>query len=209
MLKRRVTAFLSAFGFLLLLSAPAAATTAFVVSDLNLRAGPSTRYPAVTVLPQGSRVEVFGCTEGYAWCDVARRGDRGWVSARYLEFAQQDRRMPVARYAPSFGLPIIAFGFGQYWDDHYYDRPWYGDRRRYAPSRVYRDDLRRDRIEQHYDRRWVDDRRDRRRAVERVRPIEPTQRFIRGGQVVENPQVGPGGVLMGRNPPPIDHGQMP
>jgi uncharacterized protein YraI len=193
MLKRNMTGLFAAFGFSLALSASALATTAFVATDLNLRSGPSTAYPVVSVLPRGSSVEVFGCTDGYAWCDVARRGNRGWVSARYLEFPQRGRRLPVAEPLPHLGVPIITFGFGQYWDDHYYDRPWYHERRRYAPP-AYRDRIGRSWTPEDYHHRP---------------PRGTEERFIRGGRVYDPPQLGPGGVRMGQDQPPVDPATSP
>jgi len=122
-----------------------AAAPASVVTDLNVRAGPGTQYPAVTVFPRGSRVTVIGCTRGTAWCDVSGRGVRGWVSAHYLEFRHRGDRLIGPAYGTSAGLPIISFQIGSYWDNHYRGRSWYRDRSRYdrhndhiAPRSEYR-----------------------------------------------------------------------
>ena len=108
-----------------------AATPAAVVTDLNVRAGPGTQFPAVTVFPRGSRVNVIGCTSGVTWCDVSGRGVRGWVSARFLEFPHRGDRLIGPAYGAQVGLPIISFQIGSYWDNHYRGRSWYRDRSRY------------------------------------------------------------------------------
>lgn len=48
-----------------------AATVAVATGNVNLRAGPSTAYPVVTVVPAGSRIVTHGCVAGYSWCDIA------------------------------------------------------------------------------------------------------------------------------------------
>lgn len=137
-----------------------AATPARVVTDLNVRAGPGTQYPAVTVFPRNSRVDVIGCTRGTTWCDVAGRGVRGWVSARYLEFRSRGDRLIGPAYGASVGLPIISFQIGTYWDNHYRDRSWYRDRSRWDRRHDRRWSDRRD---HRWDGRWERDRDYRRR----------------------------------------------
>jgi uncharacterized protein YraI len=110
-----------------------ATTPARVVTDLNVRAGPGTQYPAVSVFPRNSRVTVIGCTRGITWCDVSGRGVRGWVSARFLEMTHRGDRLIGPAYGASIGLPIISFQIGSYWDHHYRDRSWYRDRSRWDP----------------------------------------------------------------------------
>jgi uncharacterized protein YraI len=119
------------FAMTLIPSTASAATPALVVTDLNVRAGPGTQYPAVTVFPRNSRVTVIGCTTGITWCDVSGRGVRGWVSARYLNFSHRGDRLLGPAYGASVGLPIITFQIGPYWDHHYRDRTWYRDRSRW------------------------------------------------------------------------------
>jgi uncharacterized protein YraI len=130
-----------------------------VVTDLNMRAGPGTNFPVVNVLNRGRTVHVHGCVRNFTWCDVTARGNRGWVSARYLEHDRTgDRLIGVA---PVIGLPTITFGFG-YWDHHYRDRHFYRDRHRWE-----RDHWRGDRRWRDRD-RWRGDR-DRERWRDRDR----------------------------------------
>lgn len=139
-------------------SAAEAAAAARVTGDVNLRAGPSTSYPRILVVPEGARVTVHGCLQNRSWCDVEAFGERGWLSSRYISIFYQDR---VYRTRPQVVVPGVTFGFG-YWDRWYADRPFYRDRDRWW-GRDGRDDDRRD-----YRRDWDrDGRRDRDRDWDR------------------------------------------
>lgn len=109
----------------------ASAATGYVTTDLNVRAGPSTSYPAITVFPGGARVDVIGCTSGPGWCDVRAGGVRGWVSAHYLDLSYGSRRVHAPRYIGRVGVPTVTFSIGAYWDDHYRGRSFYRDRDRF------------------------------------------------------------------------------
>ncbi len=74
--------------------------------DLNMRAGPGTGHRVILTIPQGRSVPVFGCTEGYRWCETAYRGRNGWVSARYLDGERGGR---VADVGERLGIGIINF----------------------------------------------------------------------------------------------------
>jgi uncharacterized protein YraI len=104
------------------------AQDAFTTRSVNVRAGPDTSYPAVAVLGGGAPVQVMGCLDDWSWCDVAFEDNRGWVYAPYLSYVYQGARVPFYTYAPSFGIPIIGFSVGSYWDRYYRGRPWYGRR---------------------------------------------------------------------------------
>jgi uncharacterized protein YraI len=111
---------------LLALACPAAlAYPAQVVGDLNLRAGPAPDFPVVRILPSGMRVEVVGCESDYQWCDVDAEGQRGWVSARYLEATYESRPVVVAQEGRAVGVPVVTFVIGAYWGSYYRDRYWY------------------------------------------------------------------------------------
>jgi len=116
----------------------AAAATAVVVTDLNMRAGPGTQYPVVRVLPGSASVVIHGCTAGIAWCDVGFGPDRGWVSANYLQVTYRGRTVVVTpAVAPAVGLAVVTFNQA-YWNTYYVGRPWYGYWNRYyrAPARA-------------------------------------------------------------------------
>lgn len=126
-----------------------AAASAIATTDVNMRAGPSTAYPVVTVIGGGNNLTVYGCLEGGAWCDVNYRGARGWMSGNYLAYLER---------GPRYTAPVVTFSFGSYWDDHYRGYGFYRDRDRYRHWRHDRYDDRWDRRERRWDRR--DDRRD-------------------------------------------------
>ncbi len=172
----------------------ASAATAFATGNVNLRAGPSTAYPAVNVVPAGNDVRVFGCLSNRSWCDVDYYGQRGWMSSNYLAFEQRGTRYTGTRVVERIAAPTVTFQIGTYWDDHYRDRSFYSDRGRYDPGygrgydrgydrgyerdrREYRREARRDwredRREWREDRRdWREDRRDWRDDSRRIRPGE-------------------------------------
>ena len=145
----------------------AAAANAYTTGNVNSRAGPSVNFPRVATLPAGVAVTIHGCVSDLGWCDTSWRGQRGWVSGRYLEYLYDDRRVIVQDYGRRIGLPIITFQFGNYWDRHYADRAWYRDRPRWR-ERWQRDD---------WD--WGDDDRGSRRSAERDRDDDGEYRWRR------------------------------
>ena len=121
-------------GTIALTGAADAAGRAVAVTDLNLRAGPSTDYPAVDVIDGGNDVHVFGCLSNRSWCDVGYNGIRGWASSNYLEpTGRPDYTGP--RAVDRIGAPVITFSIGSYWDNHYRGRPFYRHRDRYDHGR--------------------------------------------------------------------------
>lgn len=109
-----------------------AAVRGFSTANVNMRSGPSTAYPAVTVIPVGAPVTIHGCMSSVNWCDVAFAGGRGWVSGNYVQAAYQQRRVNVGpRYYQPLGIPTVTFQVGNYWDRHYRGRDFYRDRDRW------------------------------------------------------------------------------
>jgi uncharacterized protein YraI len=147
--------------------AAAAAQTAIVTTDLNMRAGPSTEFPVVAMLPEDSRVRVHGCLTDYDWCDVSWDGERGWVNGSYLQERYRNRVVVLSDYGSELDVPIVAFRVGTYWDSYYRSRPWYGQRTRWT-SRWDSDGRRRDRDRVVIREREIRSDRDRDRAVERA-----------------------------------------
>jgi uncharacterized protein YraI len=132
----------------------ASAADAVVTTELNMRAGPSTAYPVVEVIPADAPVEVHGCVRGYSWCDVTWQDARGWVSGGFLTALYRERYVPLVEYATVVDVPIIGFSFDPYWDSYYRSRPWYAQRARWRHA--YRDDrrdFRADRVQRREDRR--------------------------------------------------------
>ena len=131
-MKRHLLGMGVGFGLLLGVAVPALAAPGFATGNVNLRAGPGTGYPQVVVVPNGAPVEIFGCLQGYGWCDVGFNGVRGWVSSGYLQYLYEGRRVPFTQYYGRAGVPVVGFTFGDYWGEHYRDRPWFADRDRWG-----------------------------------------------------------------------------
>ncbi|MFC4762733.1 SH3 domain-containing protein [Dyella koreensis] len=117
-----------ALALLAFVALPAMAADGFVTGNVNLRAGPDTEYPIITVVPLGTNVSIQGCTEGFAWCDVITMGTRGWVSGGYIQYTYQDQRVVVQDYGARIGIPVVSFVIGTYWGNYYRDRPFYRQR---------------------------------------------------------------------------------
>lgn len=107
----------------------AAAATAVATTNVNLRAGPSTAYPAVNVVGSGNSVRVHGCLNGRSWCDVSYAGQRGWMSSNYLAYVTGGTRYTGVRAVQA--APIVTFSVGRYWDQNYRGRSFYRDRDRW------------------------------------------------------------------------------
>jgi uncharacterized protein YraI len=107
------------------------AFTATVITPVHLRAGPSIEYPSVARLPPGVGVQVFGCEQGYGWCDVQAGPSRGWVAATYLQMHAPAGTVIVASNGAMLGIPVVAFSFNTYWSSYYRARPWYARRAHY------------------------------------------------------------------------------
>ncbi len=69
---------------LVLASSAYAETTASAWTDLNLRAGPSTAYDIISVIPASQDVVVDGCLDASNWCRVTHGEFQGWASGEYL-----------------------------------------------------------------------------------------------------------------------------
>lgn len=116
----------------IVITAVAEAAPAFSTANVNMRSGPSTRYPAVIVIPYGARVEIQGCMQSANWCDVSFAGYRGWVSGTYLQALYSQRRVYVGpEYYRPLGIPSVTFSIDNYWGRYYRDRDFYRDRDRW------------------------------------------------------------------------------
>ncbi|MBS3652213.1 SH3 domain-containing protein [Pseudaminobacter sp. 19-2017] len=160
---------LGAVAFLSALAIPgiAMAATAIATTNVNLRAGPSTAYPAVNVVGGGDSVHVFGCLSTRSWCDVGYAGQRGWMSSNYMAFLQGGRRYTGDPAIVALRAPVVTFTVGDYWDRHYRSRSFYRDRARWdrrdwrEERRDWREDRRDWREHRQEERRdWRGDRRD-------------------------------------------------
>ncbi len=108
--------------------AGASAHEATAVKNVHLRAGPARDYPVVAILAQGTPLDVQGCLPDYSWCDVIGNGLRGWVYAANIGSPYQGATVPVINHGPALGLLVFGFVLGEYWNQHYRDRPWYRQR---------------------------------------------------------------------------------
>lgn len=109
----------------------ARAADVYVSAYVSLRAGPYVDYPRLMVLSPGVRLVLYGCLDDWSWCDVSYMGDRGWVSANYLDLYYDGRRVLLPHYAVQLGLPVVVFSLPVYWSTHYRHRPWYPERARW------------------------------------------------------------------------------
>jgi uncharacterized protein YraI len=125
-LPRLTAALLAVIASALLTTASAVAQEAYTRKPVNMRAGPDRNYPLVAWLPGGATVYVNGCLNDYRWCDVTAGPNRGWIYAGNLEYTYQGRPVTIYGNGQNLALPVIAFILGNYWNDYYRDRPWYG-----------------------------------------------------------------------------------
>lgn len=111
---------------------PAArALVATVMTTVHLRAGPSMFYPTVAMLGPGSTVQVFGCEQGFNWCDVQIGRNRGWVDAAFLQAPSASGPVIIANNPVVLGIPTAPFVFNTYWGNYYRGRPWWVNRTHY------------------------------------------------------------------------------
>jgi uncharacterized protein YraI len=114
--------------YLLAFSAAAAAQNAVTTHPVGVYAGPDDSYPIVAQLDADVPVEVMGCLDDWSWCDAAFAGNRGWLYAPDITYDYDGGYVPFYTYAPSFGVPVVQFTIGDYWDRYYHGRPWYTQR---------------------------------------------------------------------------------
>lgn len=114
------------------LPAVAEAAEGFATANVNMRSGPSTAYPAVTMIPVGVPLQINGCLNETPWCDVSFYGGRGWVAGQYIQATYQSRRIYVGpQYYRPLGIPTVVFNFDDYWGRYYRGRDFYRDRDRW------------------------------------------------------------------------------
>ena len=104
----------------------------YPVTNVNLRAGPGTYYPALLVVPSRAPISILGCLGDYTWCDVIFQGNRGWMRSIYLQGWYRGYYYSLRDYAPRLGYRVVSFDLGGYWDANYRGRPFYGDRNRWG-----------------------------------------------------------------------------
>jgi uncharacterized protein YraI len=105
---------------------------AYASTVVNLRAGPSRDYPVVATLSSGTSMTIYGCLQGYRWCDVVVGPYRGWVYSGSIVYPYLGQNVPIMDYGSTLGLGIVTFSIGNYWDNHYAAYPWYPQRQNWA-----------------------------------------------------------------------------
>ncbi|SIQ64209.1 Uncharacterized conserved protein YraI [Rhizobium sp. RU35A] len=131
-MKRQVLKALATGLLLLSPSIAAAAANGYATADVNMRSGPSTRYPAVVVVPRGAPIVINGCLDSVNWCDVTFSRGRGWVSGTYIQATYRQNRVYVDRqYYRPLGIPTITFDVDTYWRRYYSHRDFYRERDRW------------------------------------------------------------------------------
>ncbi|MFO1395548.1 MAG: SH3 domain-containing protein [Burkholderiales bacterium] len=114
----------AAFG----IASGAAAQVAFTTQATNMRAGPDREFPLVAWIAPNTPVQVFGCVNGWRWCDVQWGPNRGWVYAGFLSYTWNNQPTIILQGGPVLGLPLVTWSIGPYWDSYYRNRPWWGNR---------------------------------------------------------------------------------
>lgn len=123
-------------GVLTALSAAyAAASPAYVASNLNMRSGPGTSNEIVTRIPGGSLVDASNCKDG--WCEVSWQGKNGFAIQTALDMSGRVPSRPRTSYAPGYpgpgyveAPPPVYYGPPAYYGPrYYYGGPYW--RRRY------------------------------------------------------------------------------
>lgn len=101
--------FLAAGAFLTALALPgyAAAQNAIASADVNMRAGPGTRFQIVATIPEDRPLTLHGCEQEFNWCDVSWGNNRGWVFADYIEVSWRGQNRTVSDVGPQIDLPIF------------------------------------------------------------------------------------------------------
>ena len=114
----------------MLCGAQAAAAPAYVLSTVNLRAGPATTNEILGKIPAGTIIEADKCING--WCEVTWQGKNGFAVVTALDLTGKP---PVRRAAPRpipgryyevepapvmVGPPVYYYGYRPYG----YYRPW-------------------------------------------------------------------------------------
>lgn len=117
------------------ISTSTVAADAYVTGDVELRAGPDPGYPSVAMLSDGTSVSILGCVDNWSWCDISYGDERGWVAGDFLQQEYQGQRVFLPEYAVEIGIPIVTFEFDTYWNSHYHNRPWFGERERFSKVR--------------------------------------------------------------------------
>ena len=117
-----------AFAALALSASVASAAPGRAITDVNIRQGPGTNFPVVTLIRAGSNLDVGRCRA--FWCPVRFDQYAGFVKATYIDFGFPRRARPYYRPSSSpflYGPPPPRYwGPGPYWGPrpYYYGYGW-------------------------------------------------------------------------------------
>lgn len=83
---------------------------ALVTAGLNVRSGPSTAYPVLTVLAPGSVVPIIGRLPDNTWWQIRAGAIVGWVSAQFTNVYGNCTGVPVIAPppTPTSGVPTLT-----------------------------------------------------------------------------------------------------
>ncbi|MBB4042060.1 hypothetical protein GGR34_003745 [Microvirga flocculans] len=73
---------------------PALAAPGVTTVSVNFRSGPGTNFSSIRTLPANTAVDIGDCQESGSWCAVTLKGQRGFVSGRYLEESKDPEGWP-------------------------------------------------------------------------------------------------------------------
>ena len=73
---------------------PALAAPGVTTASVNFRSGPGTNYSSLRTLPAGASVDIGECEGSGSWCAVTVKGQRGFVSGRYLQQSEDRDAWP-------------------------------------------------------------------------------------------------------------------
>ena len=121
-------------------SAYAAASPAYVASNVNMRSGPGTTNEIVTRIPGGSLVDSNNCRDG--WCEVSWQGKSGFAIQTALDMSGRVPSRPRTSYRPGpvysapggyveapppvyYGPPSYYYGPRYYGGPYWRRRYWY------------------------------------------------------------------------------------
>jgi uncharacterized protein YraI len=106
---------------------PAAAQAADAIAQHSgtLRAGPGSDFPEVDHISSGDSLQVYGCTDGYDWCDVSDGDNRGWFPGSRIAYMRDGSEEILPEVATVVGIGIVGFAVDEYWGAHYHSRPWF------------------------------------------------------------------------------------
>ncbi|MBB3018786.1 hypothetical protein FHR70_001840 [Microvirga lupini] len=75
---------------------PALSAPGVTTSSVNFRSGPGTNFASIRTLPEGTAVDMGECEASGSWCAVTVKGQRGFVSGRYLQETKDPEGWPRA-----------------------------------------------------------------------------------------------------------------